>query len=142
MSYKTWKKEFYPVPASRVKKDSAVDASILKWTGCLPKNLAKHGLTRDESTLYDDDDRDCMELQDKTCALCKHYYEFDEDTCALTCPKCPLKLATGGTCGESSDENPDGKNPYYDVVTNSKPVSSIVRALKKAKKLEEKKNKQ
>ena len=48
MSFTTWCKEFYPVPASDFdgvdKPKEAVKHALNKWRGLLPKNLKKHGI--------------------------------------------------------------------------------------------------
>lgn len=39
MSLKTWKLEFYPVEASTVSKEDALDHSLRKWEGLTEENL-------------------------------------------------------------------------------------------------------
>ena len=45
MSLKTWKEEFYSVPASKLARSSVIkclEHSILKWRGLFPSHLKRH----------------------------------------------------------------------------------------------------
>ena len=46
MSLKTWKKEFYPISASRVRKDAiaAIEHSLRKWRGLTKDQMKRHGV--------------------------------------------------------------------------------------------------
>jgi len=82
-----WKAEFYPEPATVTAEEGdveqCVNAGILKWTGLLSKNLAKHGLapgdTMDHWFLANDI------LGPIGCALC---------SCYPDCAGCPLKTGS------------------------------------------------
>jgi len=85
MSLKTWKKEFYPIPADKCPKSKAIAHSLQKWTGALKKNLKKHGCFIAATSVDDDDDRLLFGID--TCAACQHYLHGDRD-----CSECPLYI--------------------------------------------------
>jgi hypothetical protein len=100
MSIATWKKEFYPVPASRIKtKKRALAHSLRKWKGLTKDNLKKHEIIADRILLRQYgglSDRDYFALDAESCALCQLY---DDDLCV----KCPLFAANGGySCSAST----------------------------------------
>jgi len=74
MSLSSWKKEFYPVPATKSKSFElqAAEHSLLKWTGLLPKNLKKHELTID---FWGDlqGKTGSFKINASTCALCQRH---------------------------------------------------------------------
>jgi hypothetical protein len=96
MSLKTWKSEFYKVPANEVKSDiEALDHSILKWDGLSEVNLEKHRLYYDkdygfivglDSDYFDGDGR--LDIDSSNCALCQLHL-------SPTCENCPLYKALG-----------------------------------------------
>ncbi len=88
MSLATWEKEFYPITASKCKKKDALDHSILKWTGLLPKNREKHGMTIKHKSVglrrynyITSEENGELVIRDVSCALC---IIFDD------CADCPL----------------------------------------------------
>ena len=123
MSMKTWKAEFYPIPASRCAKKRSLQHSLLKWTGLLKKHLKKHGLEQVDRYWITDSNGSEFYLDDKTCALCIWHIQ--------DCTGCPLVLWGGGDCFD------DG-NPYmvFGMDSDARPM---IRALKKAIKASEKK---
>jgi hypothetical protein len=74
MSKSSWRKEFYPIPPSKVPKKNALKHSLQKWIGMLPENLEKHGLEKDDVPIR---------MDSKTCTLCYYYGKF-------TCIGCPF----------------------------------------------------
>lgn len=95
MSLKTWKKEFYPVSASKIKKSDwigAIEHSILKWEGAKPKSLKAHGLVKVDGfiSLADDAAGKDFYFGDSSCALCR--------ITKTNCDICPITIATGVTC--------------------------------------------
>jgi len=137
MSLKTWKKEFYPVPASKVSgKKTAIKHSLKKWQGLTEENLKKHGLI----FTYDFDDASIREtmvssnlpgcsfgINSKTCALCQLYYNndgSDTDDKSDCCYKCPLYQSLGHRCDGRSDR------PYVVFLDSGDPVP-MIKALEK-----------
>jgi len=85
MSLRTWKKEFYPVPAIKcTTKRSALRHSIKKWKGLLPENLSKHGVRSDPPNRCIGEDSGVFMISSGTCALC---LRFDCMDCALYTPR-------------------------------------------------------
>lgn len=138
MSLKTWKKEFYPKnPSKRMTKLEAVQHSLRKWQGITEKNLGKHNVWGN-TTLYDGESDDELDLDAKSCALCVKYYPKEESILDnLPCVGCPLFQALGHRCdvGENSWGNIKFPFSYYVVNGDSQPM---IRALKKTLKMVEK----
>ena len=103
MSLKTWKKEFYPLPASKVKgKRAAIKHSLKKWMGLTEENLAKHSVEIGHQydyniTVVTDDRKSKLKINSSSCALCKLFYDnhTDEDK---ACRRCPLYKSLGHPC--------------------------------------------
>ena len=77
MSVESWIREYYPVIAGNVPKESALAHSYTKWCGLLPENLCKHDVTViDNKVGY-------IGIDSSSCALCKHYL-------CPACSGCPL----------------------------------------------------
>ena len=91
MSLATWKKEFYPVPASKVSKKNALAHSLKKWEGLLKKNLKKHDVDR----CYDfiSDENSFLDIDCTSCALCLHH-----DSNFPDCRDCSLYESLGRAC--------------------------------------------
>lgn len=77
MSIESWMREYYHVLAENVPKESALAHSYLKWRGLLPENLCKHDVTVIDYRIGD------VEIDSRSCALCKHYLPS-------ACSGCPL----------------------------------------------------
>lgn len=84
MSIETWKAEFYPVPASEVAAEDALQHSLRKWIGLREENLSKHGVTKKEA-----------HVGGIACALCKNYM-VDSDP--YSCGLCPIVKLHGLSC--------------------------------------------
>jgi len=126
MSLESWRKEYYPIDADKIKsRDDVVliEASLLKWIGLQKGNLAEHGLEMDEferNRFYTpivrfDINNESMDGV-KQCALCTKYNRDD-------CEGCPL-----GSCGGF-----DRPNPYCDIYDNKYTnLTPLIEALAKA----------
>lgn len=131
MSLETWIKEFYPVPAQDVSEKKALNHSIVKWTGLLPKNLRKHGVEwaapraiRDAVTL------DTFDIDVTTCALCVHHCRsFGE----MECEGCPLNQYLGMPCDHEEPDRLDAEL-YQRSVGPFGDAKLMLDALKGAKK--------
>lgn len=137
MSLVTWKAEFYPVPASKVKKKDAVAASLLKWTGMLKKNLDKHSVYMNGGDVVEPLTGATFWNYSETCALCAKYTTID-DIDQNDCGKCPLFLSRGGVpCFVALDDEAM-VSPFAARMSSPLPM---VRALKNAVKWEERSRK-
>lgn len=96
MSLATWKKEFYPTPASKVTKKKALEHSIKKWEGLLEENKARHKVVVKNGDVFGQSGRQAIKIDSSTCALCHHYLE-DSDI-ENQCRKCPGAIANGRAC--------------------------------------------
>lgn len=124
MSIKTWKKEFYPISAEKVKSQKkAVEHAILKWTGLLPKNREKHGLVTGSGPYY-------IYYYD---GRVQYFFEICSDTCALclltvdNCRRCKITKVTGAACTKTNGpwaKWADNKDP--------KPMLKVLRKVLKA----------
>lgn len=114
MSFTSWKKEFYPVAASRVLERKALDHSIQKWKGLLPENLKRHkvelvrvlGFHPKVRGFVDGlPGKNFLRINADSCALCHHYEGVDEDgQDSDECHQCPLYQHLGTRC--DSDDMP------------------------------------
>ncbi len=104
MSISTWKKEFYPTPASRCSKKNALAHSLRKWEGLLKKNLRKHGVTWDDAW-------GLLNKSGDSCALCMRH------RACVGCPICVagLSCVTVGNDGlfDKSFDNTDARPMVY-----------------------------
>ena len=85
MSLDTWKEEFYPTAAFRCSREDALEHTLLKWTGLLPRNRKKHGCSLRSQAICDDDD--FLDIDASTCALCQYH----RGSVASLCDGCPLR---------------------------------------------------
>lgn len=103
MSLKTWKKEFYKTkPSKRMSQRTAIEHSILKWTGLLPKNMSKHELSK--WSFFIEDDKESFEIDVSSCALCVKYLGKKKSHELDACAACPLAQHLGSPC--DVDEKP------------------------------------
>ena len=131
MSLKTWKKEFYPVPASKVSKENAVAHSLKKWQGLTKTNLKKHSVIHDVDHNKITDGKDFLGIEASSCALCCHHYESGPG-----CPTCPLSIARGVVeCASCTPREETAPYSYWVFHSNPAPM---IRWLKKALKAESK----
>jgi len=120
VSLETWKEEYYPVPASAVSREDALDHSIRKWEGLRPENLKRHGLRRAEitrRTIVEKDSLEGLDIDAGSCALCHHYEESGK------CPECPLYLVRGARCDTWVRES--ALSPYQSWMRTGSPVAML-----------------
>jgi len=130
MSLATWKKEFYPIPASKCKKKDALEHSLQKWIGLRKKNTDKHDVRKygmrieSKSDKYDD-----LLIACKSCSLCMFYlkeHHIDK------CDTCPLSIARGGFACDFMFTSPYGT---YQDSHNPEPMIKLIRkAIRQSKK--------
>lgn len=98
MSLKSWLDEFYPISASEVSKEDALEHSIRKWKGLLPVNLAKHKVAYQWEEVQPRDKEERIHsflIGSSSCALCQHWYDDESG-----CPECPLVKAGHICCDD------------------------------------------
>lgn len=88
MSIKSWEEEFVKMKGT---KKTALERTVLKWTGMQKENLKKHGLDSIGYTIFDIRSG-VSEIvgYGPHCPLCSYYYE------GVSCGRCPLAIA--GDC--------------------------------------------
>lgn len=122
-SIHTWKKEFYPRNARKIKNvNDALDSAILKYSGLEPKILAWHHLTLVHGKLLDDAGR-IFEFDSRTCALCrifKYGCESKDET------PCPMTKVTGYACDDQE------YGAYQRFIKSDDPTDMLI-LLEKAK---------
>ncbi len=93
MSIETWRKEFYPVPASDAATSDleAARHSLRKWRGLRQEILEKHDAEVDEAGHRTPP----ISVDDCSCALCCRHLNNEEGHCG----ECPLIVLTGFHCG-------------------------------------------
>lgn len=137
MSIKTWKKEFYPIPANETSKEDAVKHSLQKWKGLLPENLIKHRLHLSKGNSYVIQEYKAHRfyvVSTDTCSLC-HHFKIGEN-----CSNCPLNTLMGESCSVDFDKA-NITNNYAVFATTGDPKPMIealgvqVKAFKDAKTL-------
>lgn len=128
MSLKTWKKEFYPTPASRCSKRNALSHSLLKWLGLDPEVLKRHGLKKYSAApviVECDNIATKFFIDDRTCALCLHFLNT-----FIKCKNCPIRLMRGQPCDIGF------KAPYVMWLLTGDP-NPMIRLLRRAIKRQE-----
>lgn len=128
MSLKTWRAEFYPVPASRVSKRDAAAHSLRKWLGARPAALRRHGF-QSLSKLMDAAIGSASggEFSARDCALC---HRFQLEQCEERCAKCPLAVVRNGIpCFDRMSG--ESVSPYCSVRAHADP-EPMIRWLRKA----------
>lgn len=92
MSMQTWLQEFYPVPACDLINSSPLEQAehaLLKWTGVLPENLAKHNIAKYICDNKIGDAAEQFRLITDVCVWClKYYYSRRCDGCPLNHVNC------------------------------------------------------
>lgn len=126
MSLKTWKKEFYSQdPTKKMTKVAAVKHSIKKWKGLRPENLKKHGLGYFDVKGLQDSDGDEFWVSSGSCALCRKYYD-DEQQDKNPCYRCPLYKSLGNIECDGVDDM-----PFVLFVDNNNDPEPMIAALEK-----------
>lgn len=126
MSLKTWKAEFYPIPANETPKEDALDHSIRKWEGLQPDALEKHGLALKRGSIQEFSEQQLYHhVNGADCALCVHYFDkkaLHDDYCL----QCPIVKHTKRTCCEGWE------NPWSIFVKgNATPMLELLYRVKK-----------
>lgn len=130
MSIETWKKEFYPVPASKCSKKGALAHSLRKWLGQRAAALRRHRVeVDDEGWGYKikDDDSLRFYISEDSCALCWRWLK----TCG--CRKCPLYKIHKRRCYESLAGRISPWN-HWTIHSNPEPMIRLIRKAMKGKK--------
>lgn len=134
MSLATWKKEFYgPMVKAAGSLDTALEHSLKKWTGLLPKNLEKHKVEVVEwgDLFYKGQ---YFGIDYDTCAVCQ-FYKWSNPDDWEDCPRCILaQVRQGRSCCTPTAQF--GVSPYDAWIdkTNPKPMIKLLeKALAKVK---------
>lgn len=105
MSLESWMREFYPIEANQgdiMSELEATEASLLKWTGLLPDNLAKHGVELD---IYGDVRQNVpvnakevyrLWIDGSSCHLCRMSESKMHNLSDDFCRNCPILRYNGG----------------------------------------------
>lgn len=136
MSLKSWRKEFYPIPASKVSKSKAIEHSLQKWIGLREKNLEKHNLEHVglKRIAEWEDITNSFSADNESCALCVFYFDAN-----AKCDKCPLsKLRKRYPCDEEMDDETD--SPYISFIQHKRP-EPMIKLLRQALKQQQKEEK-
>lgn len=123
MSLESWKAEFYPVPASEVSEEDALDHSIRKWDGLTKENLERHGLSHDEDGDILDNGHVVFRVDSYTCSLCEVFTpQMDDDECDA----CPLYQERNGVaCCEHAFGEDDSPYGHYRVSPSHDPLPML-----------------
>src|SRR3990167_2262375 len=99
MSLATWKRVYYPVPASKAASSDreAVAHSLRKWRGLRKAALQRHKVTRFGAVVIDAS-AGSLTINDRTCALCQRYVVRQG-----YCSGCPLERVLGHPCDVDAD---------------------------------------
>jgi len=132
VSLKTWKVEFYPVPADQVSKADALDHSIRKWEGLTKINLKKHGLIVDGTELseHGNADSESFFVDAESCALCANYQHRTGVGVGWSCGECPLFLLRGGMCCESVGRELSSPFDKFDARNDPIPMLNLLKRAK------------
>jgi hypothetical protein len=131
MSLKTWCEEFYPVPACNVPESEELDHSIRKWEGLRPAARKRHGVSNNcYGDLYSGTNMFSIDVT--TCALCVRHYNL----AAGLCPGCPLSDVRGADCVSLAKGE---REPPYDAWYDRGDPRSMLKWLRRAKRMQEKK---
>lgn len=131
MSLETWKAEFYPIDASKVPVEDAVQHSLRKWRGLTKENLASHELSRNRRSIEEGGYGGSLPINSESCALCHHYFNGNVQD---SCDGCPLFESLGRICYEGCEED-NRDSIYHQFTINGNPLPMIA-ALEKAAALE------
>lgn len=94
MSGATWLKEHYPIPASEVSGQDAVQHSLQKWRGLRPEALDKHHCFLDRLRVKDKSTQEeVLFIDSGSCSLCTWYANH-----VPRCVDCPLYKKRDWAC--------------------------------------------
>lgn len=123
MSYKSWCKEFYPVPAdSKEAKARPLEHSLRKWLGLRPASLRRHGGRAEDASLVFAPGVESLSVDMGTCALCQVHLVGEG-----SCKGCPLNKVRGAACDSSL--SPEEFSPYkaFTCYVDPKPMLALIR---------------
>jgi hypothetical protein len=115
MSLKTWKEEFYPIPAdsSRATKTeiSALRHGIRKWKGLTRENLRKHGIKSfnfysifgNEVFIRETGNPERLYIRANSCALCQRHDAENR----VSCRECSAYRCTDPYIAFINHRNPE-----------------------------------
>lgn len=135
MTLRTWKDEFYPVPADdpSIETDlQAIEHSLRKWEGLRYDNRAKHEISAQDymgRNYIEGEDSlgitlESLNIDTSSCALCEKFYSTEG-----ICGNCPLyKEREGHRCDEWNSDG--GNNPYISWTSdvNPEPMIELLKA--------------
>lgn len=104
MSLKSWKREYYPITATKAAEKENSDAfviehSLTKWIGLRQVNRERHEVTNESAELKGRHNELALEINAWSCSLCARFYK--EKAEGSTCVECPLYKVRGGVpCDE------------------------------------------
>jgi len=136
MSLASWKAEFYPVTASRIKTVlGAVKHSLRKWKGLRAVALRRHGV-EDLGGYVRQPDNPLLKpfpINDSTCALCRILDAGDPRPVQWRdCQRCALTQARGGCpCTAPAPEEPEDRSPWLMFTRDGDP-EPMIKLLEKA----------
>lgn len=120
MSKQSWLDECYPIQASQVPVEDALQHAHRKWLGARPEVLTKHGL-----------DEPPISFNTETCALCFYWRHYDEPWDGVRCIECPLYKTRGAPCDRNNPGlDPQPSTPYseYSKWRNPEPMIALIEA--------------
>ena len=112
MSIDSWREEFMPIPARGCPTDdhSMIAHALLKWSGALPENLKKHGVSYENHAVSDGSKS--IIFNGTTCSLCygypdglNSYYDRKELWCHNAQKQCPFFEVNQQACPYSESRN-------------------------------------
>ena len=124
MSLNSWKKEYYVGRVRTAGKGAltAVEHSLKKWEGLLPKNLKKHGVHISHNEVYNPETGASFPIDCTSCALCHSTIDKYQ---TIDCNECTITHATGQRC--------DGNNSPYSAFLDHSNPKPMIKVLKKTK---------
>jgi hypothetical protein len=125
MSETTWKKEFYPVEATSVRKAQALNHSIRKWRGLMPDQKKKHKVSRRARAFAG------ITIDAKSCALC----EVNQATLNEPCHGCELYEVRGNVrCDKLRMDEQEPPWEMWDSYNDPSPMLAWLLLAKELKK--------
>jgi hypothetical protein len=119
MSLRSWKEQFYCVPAIDVSSEDALAHSARKWEGLRKENLDRHQVMRSGSLIVSSVECDgAVRVDESSCALCVHYI-------AAGCGACPLFAVRNARCDRGNEGGCSVSSPYASWVWENDPEPMI-----------------
>lgn len=135
MSLQSWKKEFYPVSASRVADKDALAHSLRKWQGLTRAALRKHKLVRCGDSIGEKEPDEYFPIDSSTCALCEAFHEELPGEAIRSCGSCPLVGLS------EQEEGGSGCTKEYLAWSDNHRLAPMLALLRKAMRAQAKKDK-